>query len=145
MKADAAIKGRMLTSSIWNALLQMCALVCVLSLIGIFTLLLAKGGAVFSKVPFWDLLLGRDWIPSAYGTPKFGILGLIKSTFMVTLSAMVIAIPLGIGAAAWLSEFAPKLAREVIKPAVEMLAAIPSVAVGFFGLVVLGPVLVEVL
>jgi len=111
----------------------------VLILVGIFLMLLINGARTFREVGIIDFLFGSRWNPSAYGESSYGIGAMLVSTFMVTLGAMVIAVPLGIGSAAYLSEIAPSRVREILKPVIEMLAGIPSVVVGFLGIVLLGP------
>ena len=113
-------------------------------LLGIFTMLLVNGSATFKEVNFLKFLFGGSWNPAAYHEPSYGIMPMLVSTFLTTLGAMMIAVPLGIGTAAFLSEFAPHKIREIVKPLIEMLAAIPSVAIGFIGIVVVGPILSRV-
>ncbi|MBL7828543.1 MAG: phosphate ABC transporter permease subunit PstC, partial [Saprospiraceae bacterium] len=115
------------------------AFAAVLTLGGIFCMLLFFGIQTFEEVGLVDFLFGREWNPAAYEHPRFGIGAMLVSTFLVTSGAMIIAIPLGIGTAAFLSELAPSRVRTFLKPVVEMLAAIPSVVVGFWGIVQVGP------
>jgi phosphate transport system permease protein len=82
------------------------------------------------------------WLPISE-PPRFGLLPLALGSLVVSLGALVLAVPLGIGAAAFLSEVAPRWMREVLKPAIELLAAIPSVVIGFVGLTVVAPALKE--
>jgi len=84
------------------------------------------------------------WNPTSYVKRSYGILAMLASTLMVTLLALLLAVPIGVGAAAYLSEFAPHRVREVVKPLIEILAGIPSVVVGFLGIVVLGPILARI-
>ncbi|EOR96682.1 Phosphate transport system permease protein PstC [Arcticibacter svalbardensis MN12-7] len=105
---------------------------------GIFFMLLWNTAAFFLKIKPMDFITGTQWNPS--GNPAtYGILPLLVSTCLVTLGAMVIAIPLGIGTASFLSEYAGKRLKNILKPIIEMLAAVPSVAIGFLGIVILGP------
>lgn len=90
-----------------------------------------------------DFLFGTNWNPTG-GTAYYGVLPMVVSTLLVTLSALAVAAPLGIGTAAWLAYVAPPRAREIIKPVIEVLAAIPSVVLGFVGIVVVGPMLADV-
>ena len=105
---------------------------------GIFFMLLWNTVAFFLKVKPLDFITGTQWNPSG-SHASYGILPLLVSTILVTLGAMVIAIPLGIGTAAFLSEYAGKRLKNILKPMIEMLAAVPSVAIGFLGIVILGP------
>jgi len=105
---------------------------------GIFFMLLWNTVAFFLQIKPLDFITGTQWNPS--GDPAaYGILSLLASTCLVTLGAMVIAIPLGIGTAAFLSEYADKRLKSILKPAIEMMAAVPSVAIGFLGIVIVGP------
>jgi phosphate transport system permease protein len=111
---------------------------------GIFTLLFLKAFPAFQEIGFRQFFGGAVWNPNAYSTPKYGILSLIVSTLMVTLGALSIAVPLGVACAAYISEAAPPRAKEILKPAIEILAAIPSVVVGFLGIVLVNPVIARV-
>ena len=86
-----------------------------------------------------DFFGGREWMPTATPAPQFGVLPLILGTLWVSLFAILIALPLGVGVAIYLSELAGERMRKVLKPAIELLAGIPSVVYGFFGLVALVP------
>ncbi|GAB4048870.1 phosphate ABC transporter permease subunit PstC [Spirosoma litoris] len=110
---------------------------------GIFWMLAVNGLTIFREISFTDFCLNSSWNPAAYGRPSYGILPLLVSTVMVTLGAMVIAVPIGIGTAAYLAEVAPIWIRELLKPVIEMLAAVPSVVVGFIGIVVINPLLIQ--
>ncbi|HMO38835.1 MAG TPA: phosphate ABC transporter permease subunit PstC [Saprospiraceae bacterium] len=116
----------------------------VLILLGIFGMLFFNGIRTFAEVSPGQFFFNSHWNPSAYGEPSYGILAMIVSTFLVTLGAMCIAVPLGIGAAAYLSEVASGNFRLYLKSAIELLAAIPSVAVGFIGIVLTGPLLARI-
>jgi phosphate transport system permease protein len=91
------------------------------------------------KINFADFFGGQEWIPTAVPAPQFGVLPLVLGTLWVSLIAILIALPLGLGVAVYLSELAGDKVRKILKPAVELLAGIPSVVYGFFGLVVLVP------
>lgn len=134
-----AFMNRNRTDSLFRNLFLGAGLLSVLVLLGIFLMLIINGVKTFSEVGFLEFLFGSTWNPSAYGDSSYGIGAMLVSTFMVTFGAMVIAIPLGIGSAAFLSEIAPDRVREILKPLIEMLAGIPSVVVGFLGIVLLGP------
>jgi len=113
----------------------------VVLLAGIFLMLFFNGLKTFRDVRFIDFFFGTIWNPSAYGEPSYGILSMVVSTLMVTLGAMIIAVPLGIGSAAYIAEVASPKIRETLKPIIEVLAGIPSVAIGFLGIVLLGPLI----
>ena len=87
-----------------------------------------------------DFFGGQEWIPTATPAPLFGVLPLILGTLWVSIFAILIALPLGMGVAVYLSELAGERMRKILKPTIELLAGIPSVVYGFFGLVVLVPI-----
>ncbi len=134
-------KRRHLTDTFVRYLFLGAALFSVLVLLGIFGMLLINGVRTFQEVSIVSFFTSKNWNPSAYGESSFGILPMVVSTFMVTIGSMLIAVPLGIGTASYLSEFAPRRLQEILKPLIEMLAAIPSVAVGFLGIVLLAPLI----
>jgi len=141
-RADAARRPR--PRARWGErlielLLAGCGYASVAVLGGIFVLLLWQGSRAFREVPLVEFLTTARWDPTSPVKPGYGILSMVASTALVTFGAMALTVPVGIGVAAYLSEFAAPRAREVLKPAVEMLASIPSVVVGFVGIVVVGP------
>ena len=87
-----------------------------------------------------DFFGGKEWIPTATPAPLFGVLPLILGTLLVSFGAIIIALPLGLGVAIYLSELAGDRIPKFMKPTIELLAGIPSVVYGFFGLVVLVPI-----
>lgn len=91
------------------------------------------------KITLADFFGGREWMPTATPAPQFGVLPLILGTLWVSIVAILIALPLGLGVAIYLSELAGERMRKILKPTIELLAGIPSVVYGFFGLVVLVP------
>lgn len=119
-------------------LIRITGLIVILILTGIFLMLLYNTFAFFRHIKPLDFITGTQWNPSGK-IARYGILPLLVSTCLVTLGAMAIAIPLGIGTAAYISEYAGKRQKNILKPAIEMLAAIPSVAIGFLGIVFVGP------
>ena len=106
----------------------------------IMMFLFIEGIPAFNNISPVDFFFGMGWYPTAE-PPEFGILPLIAGSVAVTLVASVIAIPLGVMTAAWLTEIAPATMRRICKPMIELLAALPSVVVGFFGMVVVAPFL----
>ena len=84
-------------------------------------------------------MLNESWKPVSFQKESFGIFPLISGTLLVTLIAMLIAVPMGVIGAAYLSEVARGAEREILKPFIEILAGIPSVVIGFFGLIVIAP------
>jgi phosphate transport system permease protein len=113
-------------------------LVTIALLAGIFLMLLFNSIAFFLEVKPIDFFTGSQWNPENTNG-KYGIAPLLVSTGLVAMGSMIIAVPLGIFTAAFLSEMAPLKLKSVLKPIIEMLAAIPSVAIGFLGIVLVGP------
>jgi phosphate transport system permease protein len=125
-------------NSLFKVIFKATGLTTILLLGGIFFMLMYNSISFFAQVKPLDFFTGMQWDPGAHDG-KFGILPLIVSTGLVALGSMLIAVPLGILTAVFLSEIAPKKVQAVLKPLIEMLAAIPSVAIGFLGIVLLGP------
>jgi phosphate transport system permease protein len=91
------------------------------------------------NISLYDYFLGKEWLPTATPSPLFGTLPLLLGTLLVSIMAIIIALPFGLGVAIYLSELANERTRRILKPVIELLAGIPSVVYGFFGLVVLAP------
>jgi phosphate transport system permease protein len=106
--------------------------------------LFMEGIPIFAKVSLKDFIFGKLWYPTS-DPPDFGIFPLIVASLAVTFLSSTLSIPLGVMTAIYLAEIASPRFREVVKPMVELLAALPSVVIGFFGMVVVAPVLQEVL
>ena len=100
--------------------------------------LFREGLPIFGKVSVKDFLLGMEWYPT-YDPPSFGIFPLIIGSLIVTILATIIAVPLGVMAAIYISEIAPQAIKEILKSVIELLAGLPSVVLGFFGMVVVAP------
>jgi len=100
--------------------------------------LFREGLPIFGKVSVKDFLFGMEWYPT-YDPPSFGIFPLIFGSLIVTILATSIAVPLGVMAAIYISEIAPQGIKEILKSVIELLAGIPSVVLGFFGMVVVAP------
>ena len=116
-----------------RAILVVAASVSVLTTVGIVFSIVIPSIDFFSEVPIWDFLTGTVWTP-LFANGEFGVLPLISGTLVITAIATVVAIPLGLGAAIYLSEYASVRVRKVLKPTLEVLAGIPTVVFGFFAL-----------
>jgi phosphate transport system permease protein len=118
-------------------LIQTTGLSAILFILLIFAFLIRESASTFVEVPLGDLL-GTRWYPiEAY----YGLLPLIFGSVVVTFGAALIALPMGLMTAVFIAEVAPRWAREILKPFVEVLAGIPSVVLGFMGILVLAPVI----
>lgn len=109
--------------------------------LGLIVLFLFKEGLpIFETVTLREFLLGREWYPT-YDPPSFGIFPLIVGSVVVTLCSSLIAVPLGVLAAIYIAELADRRVKELLKPVIELLATLPSVVIGFFGMVIVAPLL----
>jgi phosphate transport system permease protein len=118
----------------------LCASVSILFLLLIFLFLFANGLPAIGEIGFFNFILGREWRPVAR-EPMFGILPMIAGSLYITAGAIVIGVPVGIFTAIFLAHMCPKWMYTFLKPAVNLLAGIPSVVYGFFGIVVIVPII----
>ncbi|MFH1074892.1 MAG: phosphate ABC transporter permease subunit PstC [Candidatus Firestonebacteria bacterium] len=113
-------------------------------LTGIIAVLFLEGLPVFKEIGIKDFLTGLRWYPTYEDAPQFGIFSMISASFFVTIGAMFIAVPLGLGSALFIHELAGEKAKIWLKPVIELLGAVPSIVFGFFGMVVVAPFLQNV-
>ncbi len=143
LRRRKAIEGRVM-----QVLFFSCALVSVLTTVGIFIGLAVQAVPVFQDVNPIDFLFGTTWQPiikDVDGNNHFGVLPLVSGTFLVAAISALVAIPAGVGVAIFLSEYAPDKIRRVIKPALEVLAGIPTVVYGYFALTFITPQLQHII
>jgi phosphate transport system permease protein len=129
--------GRRWTEFAIEALIRVLGFSSIGFVVLIFLFLLREGLPVFFKVPFTNLL-GTMWYPTF---DLFGTLPLLLGSVLITVTAIAIALPLGLATAVFVRELAPGWAREILKPMIEVLAGIPSVVLGFFGMTLLAPLI----
>ena len=120
--------------------IKLSGLVVILFVASIFLFLLKDALSLFGVYHIRDFLFGKNWLPISE-PPKFGMVPLLLGSLYVTLGAIVICVPLGVCSAMFIAEVAPTHLKHVLKSLVEILAAIPSVVLGFIGIVWLGPFL----
>lgn len=137
------MKQRLFWDRFFEKAFQGAAWIAVLILFGIFLMLVVNSLRVFETISIAQFFSGTTWNPTAFGQPTYGIGAMLFSTFLVTTGTMLIAVPLGIGTAVFLSEIASPRTRNILKPAIEMLAAVPSVVIGFLGIVLVAPALAK--
>lgn len=113
-------------------------------LLGIILILFQQGLPIFRIVNLFEFIGGKAWYPTAEPA-EFGILPLILGTLWITLGAMLFCIPVGIGSALFLHEIAGFRLRSILKPIIEILAGIPSIVYGFFGMIIIAPFLQNLL
>jgi phosphate transport system permease protein len=123
-----------------EAALAFSGLITILTTVGIIWVLLSESWGFFREIPLSDFLFDKEWTP-LFTNKHYGILPLLSGTFLTTIIAMATALPMGLIIAVYLSEYANKEVRKVLKPALEILAAVPTVVYGFFALTVVTPFL----
>lgn len=123
-----------------EALLLLAGLSSVVITLGIVGVLVYEASAFFKHVSVIDFLTDTEWTP-LFENPRYGIMPLLCGTLVTTLVALLVAIPIGTISAIWLSEYAPKKLREIIKPALELLGAVPTVVYGYFAFLFVTPFL----
>lgn len=117
-------------------LLSAVAAVFIIALIAVFVII--SGWPVLQKTGFFDFVLGTKWDPT-HGI--YGILPMVVGSILVTVGALVLGVPFGVAGAIFMAEIAPRRAAKIIRPAIELLAGIPSVVYGFYGLAVVVPLI----
>lgn len=117
-----------------------CALVSVFTTVGIVIVLATEASSFFARVPVWEFLTGRVWQPLS-SQPKFGVLPLVTGTLLIMVGSGLISLPLGLLTGVFSSEYASDRVRKVLKPALELLAGIPTVVYGYLALFLVTPLL----
>ncbi len=138
-----AKKKRETIDLLFKLVFKATGLITIALLGGIFMMLVYNSVSFFIDVRPIDFFTGSQWDPES-AKRKYSIAPLLVSTGLVALGSMMIAVPLGIFTAAFLSELAPRKVQAILKPVIEMLASIPSVAIGFLGIVLVGPAIANV-
>ena len=127
-----------------ESLVHLCGISAIVFVFGIFFFVFKEGAPFLTKLNFLEFFTSTQWIPTSSVQPQYGIGALIVGTVSVTLLGMLIAVPFGLGAAVFVSEFCTGKTKESLKIIIELLAAIPSVVWGFIGLSVMSPVIIAV-
>jgi phosphate transport system permease protein len=155
-KITPLFKSQRLVEKIVNRFIQLCSFIAILVTLGIFLSLVFETIQFFGYVNPLDFLLGLNWNPNkafvidsaeqidkAVLKDAFGIIPLMGGTLLIALLAMMVAIPLGLMSAIYMSEYASKKVRDISKPVIEILAGIPTVVYGFFAALVVAPKIVQ--
>ena len=121
-----------------TVLLFLAALISVLTTVGVIVLLVSQSAGFFAEVSIWKFLTGTEWAPHL-PPEKSGVLELVSGTLLVAGVAGIVSLTLGLGAAIFLSEYAPEKLRRILKPILEVLAGIPTVVYGYFALTFMTP------
>jgi phosphate transport system permease protein len=138
------LRARNAVERVVNILLIACSAVAILTTVGIVLSLITEAIRFFTFINPIDFFFGTVWAPnnsSTGGYGRYGLLPLLAGTLMITAIAMLVAVPVGLMAAIYLSQYAPRQFRAVVKPMIEILAGIPTIVFGFFALVTVGPFL----
>lgn len=137
--SNAFLMRRRIVGLLMQGILFVAAALSILVTVGIVYVLLSESLSFFAQVSIVDFLTDTQWTP-VFENPHFGIMTLVSGTLMSSLIALVVAMPLGTVLAIYLSEFADTRVREIIKPCLELLAGIPTVAFGYFALLFVTPI-----
>lgn len=140
-----AFRARNHVESAILALLMLASSVAILTTVGIVLSMVSEAGRFFGMYPIQDFLFGLTWNPQFRGNSTFGLLPLLWGTLYISFIALLVAVPLGVFTAIYLSEYASARVRGWVKPAIEVIAGIPTVVFGLFALVTVGPFLRDVI
>ena len=140
------VKKRYIIDRSSRGLFLVCATVSSVVLLAIAVFVFRESLPAFRQIGLLDFLLGTKWEPVPVGdqSPQYGILGMMLGTVLVTIGALIFAIPLGVGCALLLADVAPHRVRSLLRPAVELLVGIPSVVYGLVGLVLIVPLIRQI-
>ncbi|NOY00533.1 MAG: phosphate ABC transporter permease subunit PstC [Verrucomicrobia bacterium] len=156
-KISAGLRARAAVERVIAWALLAAASISVLTTIGIVGSIFFESVRFFHIVPLWDFITGTEWAPETafiqsqgearagegFAEPKFGAVPIFAGTFMITGIAMLVAVPIGVMSAVYMSEYAPRKVRAFAKPLLEILAGIPTVVYGFFAAVTMAPLVVK--
>jgi phosphate transport system permease protein len=140
VRALRAQRRLVIQERVISALLLMCGVVSVLTTLGIVMVLVSQSAGFFSEVSPVEFLTGTRWSPGLLPR-SFGILPLVNGTLLIAAGSSLVAIPIGLATAIYLSEYASLRTRRVVKPVLEILAGIPTVVYGYFGIMFVTPLL----
>ena len=133
-------KNKAVVETVAQIVFTICAFFAVLAVVSITLYMIISGTPAIMKVGLGEILFGREWMPTA-ADPKFGILWVILTSIVGTTLAILLGVPIGVLTAVFLAEVAPKPLAAIVKPAVELLAGIPSVIYGLLGIYLLNPLM----
>jgi phosphate transport system permease protein len=140
-RISEAFRARNVSETFVMAILILASLVAILTTFGIVFSLVFETWHFFTLYPAWNFFFGTEWTPRFGGGSALGILPLLWGTLYVSFIALVVAVPIGLMSAIYLSEYASKRVRTVVKPLIEILAGIPTIVYGLFALITVGPLL----
>jgi len=140
-RTEPEFRARNRVELIVRGLLILCSLIAIATTVGIVLSLVFESARFFQMHPWQDFFFGTEWTPSFGGGSKLGMLPLLWGTLYISFIALLVAVPIGLFAAIYMSEYAGARVRSVVKPAIEVLAGIPTIVYGLFALVTVGPLL----
>ena len=135
---------RQLKELMIKSILFLCAASSVFITVGVVWTLVAEALPFFQQVSFKQFLFDKEWTP-LFENAQYGILNLVSGTLLTTVIALIVAIPLGTVTAVFLSEYAAERTREIFKPILELLAAVPTVVYGYFAMLFVTPLLQKII
>ncbi|CAI8210123.1 MAG: phosphate ABC transporter permease subunit PstC [Sulfurovum sp.] len=139
---NSSKKRRELNEKLIKLALISAATISILTTFGILFSILFEAIAFFELRSFWYFITGTEWSPGVEGS-KFGAVPIFAGTFVITIVALLVAIPVGLGSAIYMSEYASNTTRDYLKPILEVLAGIPTVVYGFFAAITVAPLVVK--
>jgi len=152
----ADFRARQAVEKVMRGLLLIAAAISILTTVGIVLSVIFESIQFFKVISFWNFITGTQWQPDtafligagradeSVAEPLFGSVPIFAGTFMITLIAMLVAVPIGLFAAIYMSEYASHTARGRLKPMLEILAGIPTVVYGFFAAITISPLVVDI-
>ena len=140
---DSATDWQQIRANAIVACLFIAASVATLATVAIFYTLISNGWDFFRVVSLKEFFFGTEWAPD-FPPPRFGSVPLLKGTFQIAIGAIIIGLPLGVGSALFISEFASPRLRSILKPTIELLAGIPSIVFGLVALFILSPIIRDI-
>jgi len=135
-------KQRELREKLIKSALIIASVISILTTFGILFSILFESIEFFKLRSFWYFITGTEWSPGVEGS-KFGAVPIFAGTFVITIIALLVAIPIGLGSAIYMSEYASSTTRDYLKPLLEVLAGIPTVVYGFFAAITVAPLIVK--
>lgn len=135
-------RSRRTSERVIGAILFLAGAVSILTTVGIVVILITEAIRFFLEVPVGDFLFGTRWT-ATFNRPEYGVLPLVAGTLIIAGIAIAVALPLGLASAVYLSEYARPRVREILKPALELLAGVPTIVYGYFALTFITPAVLK--
>lgn len=141
IRIRSEFRARNVVEQIALGFLVFCSMIAIFTTVGIVSSLVFESAHFFQKYSWTDFFVGTEWTPRFQGNSELGILPLLWGTLYISVIALIVAVPIGMFAAIYMSEYASKRVRSIVKPAIEILAGIPTIVYGLFALFTVGPML----